>query len=144
QLLHESSFPGDPGDRRALAVLGDQLPPELGDRPERIVVDLAPREDRDFLVEQRDQLPQDPALGLPPQTQQNEVVSRQHGVHQLRYHRLFVAQDSRKQRRAVLEQAQQVFAHFVFHGSRDPRGARPLGLLQLAERRWFESAHDRL
>ena len=31
----------------------------------RIVVDLAPLDDRDVLVEQRDQLPDDPGLRLP-------------------------------------------------------------------------------
>src|SRR2546422_3600076 len=40
----------------------------------RSVVHLAPREDRDLLVEQRHQGAQDAALRLPPQAQQDEVV----------------------------------------------------------------------
>jgi hypothetical protein len=47
-------------------------------------MDLACRHDREVLVEQqRRQRAQNPALGLPAQTEQDEVVPRQHRVHEL-------------------------------------------------------------
>src|SRR5882672_10855327 len=116
------------------ALLGQELAPELRDRRERVVVHFAPRENRNLFVEQRDELAQDAALRLPAQAQQDEVVARQYGVHELRNDGLLVAHDTREQRRAVLEQADQILAQLVFDGAVDPGGTRPLGLLQLAQR----------
>src|SRR5712664_1942819 len=84
------------------------IAPELRDRRERVVVHFAPRENRNLFVEQRDELAQDAALRLPAQAQQDEVVARQDGVHELRDDGLLVAHDTREQRRAVLEQADQI------------------------------------
>src|SRR6266704_6447504 len=75
ELLHEPQLAGQPGDRRAVAALRDQLAPVLGDRLEGIVVDLAARDERDLFIEQRDKLAQDTALGLTAQAEQNEVVA---------------------------------------------------------------------
>ena len=48
-----------------------------------IVVDLAALDDRDAFVEKSRQLAKDPALGLAPESQQDEVVPRQQSVDQL-------------------------------------------------------------
>src|SRR5439155_6801239 len=59
---------------------------------------------------------------------------RQNRVHELRDDGVLVAHDTREQRRAVLEQADQILAQLVLDGAVDPGGTRPLGLLQLAQR----------
>ena len=75
ELLDEPQLARQPGDRRRVAALGDQLPPVFGDRIEGIIVDLAARDDRNLLVEQRDELAQDTALRLTAQAEQNEIVA---------------------------------------------------------------------
>src|SRR3989337_142759 len=52
-------------------------------RGARVGVDLAPREDRDLRIEERDELADDPALGLAAQTEQNEVLAGEQRVHDL-------------------------------------------------------------
>src|SRR4029079_18663309 len=52
QLLDVALLPADPGDRRRVTALGQQLARVLGNRRERVVVDLAPGHDRNQLVEQ--------------------------------------------------------------------------------------------
>ncbi len=134
ELLHEAGLARQPGDGGLRAVLRHELASELRDRRERIVVHLAPREDRNLLVEQRDQLAQDAALRLPPQAQQDEVVARQDGIHELGDDGILVAHDAREQGRPVLEQTDQILAQLVLDGAVDAGGTRPLGLLQLSQR----------
>ncbi len=134
ELLDKPRVTGQPGDRRPVAPLGHELAAELGDRRERAVVDLAAREEGNFFVEQRDELPQDAALGLAPQAQQDEVVTRQDGIHELRDDGIGIAHDAREERRAVLEEADQILAQLVLDGAVHAGGAGPLGLFQLAQR----------
>ena len=75
ELFHEPELARQPRDRRTVAVLRNDLAAVLGDRIERIVVDLAAGDDGNLLVEQRDQLAEDPAFRLTTQTQQDEVVA---------------------------------------------------------------------
>src|SRR2546425_11825316 len=93
-LIHGPQPARRPGVRRAVAVLRDQLAAVLGDRIERIVVDLAPRDDRDLLVEQRDELAQNTALRLTAQAEQNEVVAREDRVDELRQNCFLVPNDA--------------------------------------------------
>ena len=60
-------------------------------------------------------------------------MARQDRVDELRQDGLFVPHDARKQRRAVLEQADEVLAHFIFDGALAAGGTGPLRLLQLTE-----------
>src|SRR6266540_3844952 len=122
-----------PGDRRAVAPLADQLAAVLRDRIEGIVIDLAPRDDGDLFVEQRDELAQDAALRLAAEPEQNEVVARENRIDELRQDGLFVPHDARKHWRAVLEQADEVLAHFIFDGALPAGGTGPLRPLQLTE-----------
>ena len=135
QLFDESQLARQPGDRRLLAPFGNQLAAVLGDRLERIVVDLAAGENGNLLIEQRDELPQDAALGLTAQAEKNEIVARQNGVDELRNDGFLVAHDAGKQRRAVLEQTDEVLAHFVFDGALATSGTAPLGFFQLTKSR---------
>src|SRR5213594_401516 len=75
ELFDEPDLARQPRDWRTVAALGNQLAAVLGDRIERIVVDLAAGDDGNLLIEQRDQLAQDPAFRLTAQTQQDEVVA---------------------------------------------------------------------
>src|SRR2546430_1937886 len=75
ELLHVARIAWQPRHRRAVAQLGHELAAEFRDGGERIVVHLAPGDDRDLLVEQRDELAQDAALRLAAQAQQDEIVA---------------------------------------------------------------------
>ena len=65
------------------------------------------------LVEQRRQRAQDARLGLAAQAEQDEVVPRQHGIHQLRDDRVVVADDAGEQRVFPPQVFRQVLAHLV-------------------------------
>src|SRR2546426_12117295 len=111
--LHVARVARQPGDRRAVAVLVHELAPILGDRRERVVVHFAPREDRDLLVEQRDERAQDAALRLPPQAQQDEVVPGEDAVDELRDYGVLIAHDPGEEEGAVLEQADEILPKLV-------------------------------
>ncbi len=133
ELLHVARVARQPRNRRVVAPLGEQLAAELRNGVERVVVHLAPRQDGDLLVEQQHEVPQDAALGLPAEPEQDEVVPRQDGGHELGDDGVLVAHDPRKQRGPVLEQADEVVAHLVLHGPAQARGTRPFRLFQLAQ-----------
>src|SRR2546426_6767031 len=135
--LHVARVARQPGDRRAVAVLVHELAPVLGDRRERVVVHFAPREDRDLLVEQRDERAQDAALRLPPQAQQDEVVPGEDPVDELRDHGVLIAHDPGEEEGAVLEQADEILPQLVLDGATDAGGAPPLGVFQFAQRAWL-------
>ena len=134
ELLHVAGVAWQPRDGCPVAPLGYQFAPELRDRRERIVVHLAPLQNRNLFIEQGDELPEDTALGLPAQPEQDEIVPGEDGVHELRDDRVFVSHDAREQRRAVLEETDQILPQLVFHGPVNAGGARPLRLFQVAQR----------
>ena len=115
QLLHVSRLPRPPGDRCGVAVDDDARTAGGANRFERIVVNLASRDDRQVLVEQRRQRAQDAALRLTAEAEQNEIVPRQDGVDELRDHGLVVTDDAGKQRLAAPQLSDQVVANFVLH-----------------------------
>ena len=136
QLLDVAVLPRDPFDRCLFPVLFDQLPAVLGNRVERVVVDLTARQDRHAFVQEIEQRSQDTALGLPAQSQQDEVVLREDGVHHLRNDRVLVAHDAGKEFLSRFQHAHQVLAHLVLDGARVFPGRRPLGLSEFTERTW--------
>ncbi len=130
QLLDESRLARQPADRHPVAFLRDAGAARAADRRQRIVVDLAARHDRDLLVEQIDQTAKDPALRLTAETEQDEVVSRQDRVDELRDDGVVVADDAGEQRLARLQLPNEVVANFLFDRSR----AGAALLAQVAER----------
>jgi hypothetical protein len=76
-------------------------------------VDLAARHDRDRLVEQPRQRPQDAALRLAAQPEQDEVVAREDRVDDLRDDRLVVADDAGEERLPGAQPRDQVLADLV-------------------------------
>ena len=117
ELLDVALVAVQPGDGRLVAVLGDQFAAAPADRAVRIVVDLAARDVRGKLVEQRGQHADEARLGLAAQAQQNEIVARQNRVDDLRDDRVVVSHDAGKQRLAPLNLADQIAAEFVLDGS---------------------------
>jgi hypothetical protein len=76
-------------------------------------VDLAAGDRGQEGIEEGRQAPQQAALRLAPQPQQDHVVAREDGVHHPRHDRLVVAEDPRKQLLAAAQLGEQVSAHLV-------------------------------
>ena len=86
-------------------------------------MDLAARHDGNRLVEQLGERPQDAALGLPAQAEQDEIVPRQDRVDDLRHDRVVEADDAREERRPRAEPLDQVVANLVLDAAaREPAG----------------------
>jgi hypothetical protein len=81
-------------------------------------VDLAARHDGNAIVEQIGERAQDAALRLAAEAEQNEIVSGQNGVDELRDHRLVVADDPGEEALARLQLAHQIVANFLLDRSR--------------------------
>ena len=75
QLLGEALASVDPGDRRVVAVLGDQVDGVRRDRREGVVANLRTLDDRQPLVEQFDERTDHAGLRLTALAQQDDVVS---------------------------------------------------------------------
>ena len=87
------------------------------ERLERVVVDLAARDDRDRFVEQAGERAEDPALRLAAQPEQDEIVARQNRVDNLRHDGLVESDDAREDRLPGVQPGNQVLADLVFHGA---------------------------
>ena len=94
EFFDEARIALDPRDGASVAVALDYLPPVCADGLKRIVVDFGAGDDRNALVEQIGELPNDAALGLPAQAQQDQIVARENCVYDLRDDRLVVADDA--------------------------------------------------
>ena len=92
QLLAVAVAPVHPRHRQVVTGLGQEILGEAGDGMVRIVVDLRVGHDGQPLVEQPDQGPDDPRLGLAPLAQEDDVVPGQDGVLELGQDRVLEAQ----------------------------------------------------
>ena len=128
----------DPRDLDLVAVLRDEVDAAPADGSVRVVVDLAARDDRHALVEQRDQRAHHPALRLPALAEHDHVVPRDDRVGELRQHRLLVADDARQERLAGAQPRQEVAAHLVLH-----RLALMSGGAELGDGSRFGGGHQR-
>ena len=137
ELLHEALVSPEPRQRRRIAALAEQLARVLGDRRERVVIDLAAGDDRDALVEQTGELAKDAALGLAPEAEQDEMMPRQQCVHDLRKDRVFIADDAGKQRFRRAEPLEQVAANLFPHGAAPQRRLGPAAVLQFTKGAWL-------
>jgi hypothetical protein len=116
ELLDVARFSWQPRDREAVALGREPRAAGAAHRGERVVVDLAAGDDRNVLVEQAGDPAQDPALGLSPQSEQNEIVPREDGVDNLRDHRVVVPDDARKHGLPGAELPDQVASDLVLDG----------------------------
>jgi len=79
-FFHVSLLAPQPGYRRRITLCGDSFTAGAANRMIRIVVDLAAGDDRNLGIEKTYQPAQDPRLGLPAQTEQDEMMPREHGL----------------------------------------------------------------
>src|SRR5207253_1843728 len=107
-------FRSEPRDRSCILFARDQLPAAAADWRIRVVVDLASRNIGRLRVKQPGERAQDAALGLPPQSEQDEIVARQDRVYDLRHNGIVVTHDSRKYWTSLAQARHQVLAHLVF------------------------------
>ncbi len=130
QLLHITMLRREIRNGCVVAIFLNQVAAAPANRAVGIIVDLAAFHERQHIVQQRGQHAHQARLGLAAQSQQNEIVPRQDGVHHLRHHAVFIAHNARKQRRGTLQLADQIFAEFVLHG---PAADAVLGKRAVAE-----------
>ena len=119
---------GQPVDRRRVALALHDRAPGRADRGERIVVELAAADDRQPVVQQADQQPSHPGLGLPPFAEEHEVLAGQDRVLDGRDDRLLVADDARQDLATRREAAEQVGPQLLLDGPSTASrtcGARP-------------------
>src|SRR6266481_2572954 len=106
EFFDEALVAGHPGDGRGVAQIGDFLAAGAANRAQRVIVDLAAGDDGDFGVQQLHEAAQDAALGLPAQTQEDEVVTREESVDDLRNDGIVVAVEPWKESLAFFDGAQ--------------------------------------
>ena len=126
QLLAVATVTRQPGDLRGVAALGHARAARSADRDEGIVVDLAAGEHRHHLVEQPNEQPGDPRLGLPALAQQHDVLAAQHRVLDLGDDGLVVTDDTRQERLATPQAGDEVVAHLLLDRFRRVAGAAEL------------------
>ncbi len=122
QLLTVAPLAVDPLDRRVLPVHLDQVAAAAADGGERVVVDLAAGDDRYLLVEQVHERADQPGLGLPALAQEDDVLTGQDRVLQVREDRVLVADDAREVLLALLDARDQVLAHLLLHAQHPVAG----------------------
>src|SRR5258706_3007364 len=112
----------DPFDREGVAFFFQPAAAGAADRLQPAVVDLAPLDDRDALVQKRDQAADDSRLCLPALAQKDHVVARQDRVLDVRDDGFVVADDGRQDGPPGLHVVDQVLAHLLPHRE-DPLAA---------------------
>src|SRR6185436_16665753 len=100
------------------------------DRREGVVIDLAAGHDRDALVQQTGELPENATLGLAAETKQDEMVPRQQGVDDLGKDGVVVPDDTGEQGIPAFQPAEQVAPDFIANGPSAQRWLRPAAVLQ--------------
>jgi hypothetical protein len=89
-------------------------------------------------IEERRKGAQDAAFGLAAQAEQNEVVARKNGVHDLRHDGVVVADDAGEDAGVVVltQAGDEVFAEFVFHAAGAKTFLGKSTAAQFAQRAW--------
>ena len=81
-----------------VAALGDEVAAAPAERAVGIVANLAAGDVGHVFIEQGGERAQDAALRLSAKAEQDEVLPRKNGVHDLRNHRVFIADDAGEER----------------------------------------------
>ena len=127
QLLAVALRAVDPVDRRGLAQFLDPVQGVARDRVVGVVVDFGAGDDGHPLVQQADQGPDDPGLGLTALAQEDEVVAGQDGVLQLGDDGLLEAEDAGHERLALGDELGRVAAHLLGHRDGLPAAGPQVG-----------------
>jgi hypothetical protein len=123
ELLGIAAVARQPVDRRVVTELVDERPCRRGDGRVRVVIELAAADDGDRLVEEADEQPRHPGLGLPSLAEEDEVLAGEDGVLDGGQHGLVVAHDARKDRLALAEPREQVGAQLLLDAPAAPAGS---------------------
>ena len=115
QLLRVAPVAAQPCYGQVVAHLGQAVVARPADGSERIVVDLAAFHAGDRVVQQLHQRADEPGLGLPPLTQQDDVLTRQNGVLYLRDDGVLVPDDARKKLLVRCDLVDEVAPHLLPH-----------------------------
>ncbi len=86
ELLDVAVLARQPRDRQRVSLGPHARAARAADGRERVIVDLAARHHRNLGIEQIGERPEQPALGLAAEAEQDEVVARQNRVGDLRDH----------------------------------------------------------
>ena len=108
QLFYVAFFRCQVCNRRCFSSLPDFIAAASANRLIGIVMDLTARYVWHCRIKQGCQRPQDPALCLPTQPEQNEVVPREYCIHDLGHHSIVIADDSRKDRAGLTQPFSQI------------------------------------
>ena len=115
QFLHVTLFRREISDRSVVAKLRNFVAAAAANRSVRVVVDLAAGDIRNLGIEQGGQGAQDAAFGLAAQSEQDEVMTRENGVDDLRHDGIVVSDDAGENGTALTQLHDEVVAHFVLH-----------------------------
>ena len=117
ELLHIPGLAREPGDGQLVSLGGQAAAARRTEGRERVVVNLAAGDDRDFRIELIGQRAEEPRLGLTAQTEENEVMFGEQGVGDLRHDALVIADDAPEQGLAGAQARNRIGAQFLFHGA---------------------------
>ena len=124
ELLRVAPVAGDPVDRRGVAVALHDGPRRRADRCVRIVVELAAVDGRQPRIEETDEQPCHPGLGLAALAEEDQVVPGEDRVLDRRHDRVLVADDAGEHLRPRGQAGEEVGPQLVLDGPRAPaRGA---------------------
>jgi len=113
QLLDVAHVGIEPCNRRVVAGLLEKILAVLGDRSERIVVYFAAGDDRKRRIQQRRECAENSGLCLSTKAQQDEVVTTEEGIDDLRHDRLLVAYDAVEDRLPGCKTSQKIAAKLI-------------------------------
>ena len=120
ELLGVAPVTRDPVDGGRITVGLDDGACSRADRRERVVVELAAADRREPRVEQADQEPRDPRLGLAALTEEHEVVPGEDRVLDGGDHQILVADDTREDLSARRESREEVGAELLLDRAGPP------------------------
>ena len=80
-------------------------------------MNLASLDVRHGFIQQSGEHTDQASLGLAPQSQEDEIVSRKDCIYHLRHDRIFVTEDAGKKGLPALNSTYQIIPEFVFNGS---------------------------
>src|SRR5437868_5755969 len=105
-----------PHERRGIFSFLNQVATLTADGCKRVVVDFATGNSRYSFIEKFRETTQDSRLRLATKTEQDHVVTREYGIHNLRSHGVVVAFYTMKHRRLIPQLSDKVLSHLVFYG----------------------------
>jgi hypothetical protein len=117
KFLDVSFFGGAPGNGGIIAETRAFVPALFANWPQRMIANFAPRYVRHAGVKQTCKHSRQTRLGLTPQTQKDEIVSRQDRIHDLWDHCVIKSHQTREQRFTPVQFADEIGSKLFFEGS---------------------------